>query len=161
MLWVGELGDLDQLFALTPCTLMLYFWGLQRPKFTLLVWVFGHAVITVSKLQVLCALQFWGTVSFPVWKWFMSGRFVAQEDWPWFHLEQSLYTDTWLLCMPCSPHSAIKDNYPFSLLNFTDKHISWEVQGKGNHKPSFINLLKHIQGDYAKYICISVSLRAF
>lgn len=80
----------------------------------------------------------------------MSGRFVAHEDATLFHLQQSLYSFTWLLCMSCSPHTAIKKNYPFPLLNFTDKHISWEMQGKGNHKASFINLLKHIQGDYAK-----------
>lgn len=124
-------------------------------------WGFGLAVITVSNLQVLCAVQFWGTVAFPVWKCFMSGRFVAQEDQTLFHLQQSWYTDIWLLCLSCSPHLAIKDNYPFPLLNFIDKHISWEVQEKGNNKPSFINLLKHIQGDYAKSICISQSVRAF
>lgn len=160
MLWVGELGDLDQLFALTPCTLRLYFWGLQRPKFTHVVFEF-LAMLWLLSVNSRCCLQFWGTVSFPVWQWFVSGRFVAQEGWTLFHLQQSLYTDTWLLCVSCSPHTAIKDNYPFPLLNCTDKHISWEVQGKGNHKPSFINLLKHIQGDYAIYICISESLRAF
>lgn len=116
---------------------------------------FGLAVITVSNVQVLCAVPFWGAVAFPAWKCFMSAWFVAQEHQTLFHLQQSLYTDIWLLCLSCSPHPAIKDNYPFPLLNFIDKHISWEVEGKGNHKPSFINLLKHIQGDYAKCICIS------